>query len=130
MALMLAPYNSAMRLGMGFNSYTQSLCVNDVVRKPGSIPATENDLRAAKLTDKADAANTSPKQLTADSSQQQYPQAVLDGAKGSVTRTFIDGQKEVSQVVTWTAEFIENSSDVLKKLEVSCRTAQPYPVQA
>ncbi|CAH0027028.1 unnamed protein product [Clonostachys rhizophaga] len=119
MALMLAPYNSAMRLGMGFNSYTQSLCVNDVVRKPGSVPATENDLRAAKLTDKADAANTSPKQLTAGSSQQQYPQAVLDGAKGSVTRTFIDGQKEVSQVVTWTAEFIENSSDVLKKLEVS-----------
>ncbi|VUC29193.1 unnamed protein product [Clonostachys rosea] len=119
MALMLAPYNSAMRLGMGFNSYTQSLCVNDVVRKPGNVPATENDLRAATLTNKADAANTSPKQLTAGSSQQQYPQAILDGAKGSVTRTFTDGQKEVSQVVTWTAEFIENSSDVLKKLEVS-----------
>ena len=43
MALMLAPYNSAMRLGMGFNSYTQTLCVNDVVRKPGNIPATDGD---------------------------------------------------------------------------------------
>ncbi|KAJ6606117.1 hypothetical protein DFH09DRAFT_896390 [Mycena vulgaris] len=35
MALLLAPYNDAMRLGMGFNSFTQQLCVNDVVRLAG-----------------------------------------------------------------------------------------------
>ncbi|KAF2805523.1 uncharacterized protein BDZ99DRAFT_423807 [Mytilinidion resinicola] len=46
MALMLAPYNEAMRLGMGFNSYTQQLCVNDVVQKPGGIKGSERDLRS------------------------------------------------------------------------------------
>ncbi|KAJ7132376.1 hypothetical protein C8R44DRAFT_773923 [Mycena epipterygia] len=32
MALLSAPYNDAMRLGMGFNSFTQQLCVNDAVK--------------------------------------------------------------------------------------------------
>ncbi|CAM1503263.1 Fc.00g080390.m01.CDS01 [Cosmosporella sp. VM-42] len=118
MALMLAPYNSAMRLGMGFNSYTQALCVNDVVRKPGNVPATEADLRAAQLTQKTDDATVKPKQITAGT-QQRAPQGVLDGASGSISRKFVDGQKEVSQVVSWEASFIENSSDVLKKLDVS-----------
>ena len=30
-ALVLAPYNDAMRLGMGFNSYTQSLCIDNAI---------------------------------------------------------------------------------------------------
>lgn len=117
MALMLAPYNSAMRLGMGFNSYTQTLCVNDVVRKPGNIPATENDLRAKQLTAKTDAAAPT-KQLTAGG-EQASPQALLEASNGSMSRTFVDGQKEVSQVVSWTAEFVNDSSEVLEKLDVS-----------
>ncbi|KAJ7132377.1 hypothetical protein C8R44DRAFT_773925 [Mycena epipterygia] len=32
MALLLAPYNDSMRPGMGFNSFTQQLCVNDAVK--------------------------------------------------------------------------------------------------
>ncbi|KAJ7132375.1 hypothetical protein C8R44DRAFT_773919 [Mycena epipterygia] len=32
MALLLAPYNDAMRLGTGFNSFTQELCVNNAVK--------------------------------------------------------------------------------------------------
>ncbi|KAM0288953.1 hypothetical protein ACHAO9_006461 [Fusarium lateritium] len=31
MALRLAPYNNGMRLGQGFNSYTQQICVDDAV---------------------------------------------------------------------------------------------------
>ncbi|KAK5942982.1 hypothetical protein PMZ80_003987 [Knufia obscura] len=31
MSLSLAPYNNAMRLGQGFNSYTQQICVDDAV---------------------------------------------------------------------------------------------------
>ncbi|EXK79721.1 hypothetical protein FOQG_15703 [Fusarium oxysporum f. sp. raphani 54005] len=118
MALMLAPYNGAMRLGMGFNSYTQTLCVNDVVRKPGNIPAAETDLRAAQLTQKTDAATFKSKQITAGT-QQDQPQEVLDGASGTISRVVVDGQKEVSQVVSWEASFIENGSEVLKKLDVS-----------
>ena len=118
MALMLAPYNSAMRLGMGFNSYTQALCVNDIVQKPGNVPASEGDLRAAQLTAKTDASTAPPKPLSA-SPQQLPPQTLLEGPKGIVSRTVVDGQKEVSQVVSWEATFIENSSDVLQKLDVS-----------
>jgi hypothetical protein len=113
---MLAPYNSAMRLGMGFNSYTQALCVNDVVRKPGNVPATEVDLRAAQLTKQTDAATSKE---VAIGSQKHPPQAVLEGATGTVARKIVDGQKEVSQVVSWTAEFVDNASDVLEKLNVS-----------
>lgn len=115
---MTVDYNSAMRLGMGFNSYTQSLCVNDVVRKPGNIPATESDLRVAQSPEITDAATAKRKQLTTGS-EGAPPQGFLEGAKGTVTRTIQDEQKELSQVVSWDAEFIENSSDVLKKLDVS-----------
>ena len=31
MSLLLAPYNNVMRLGQGFNSYTQQICVDDAV---------------------------------------------------------------------------------------------------
>ncbi|KAE8230990.1 hypothetical protein CF326_g4003 [Tilletia indica] len=31
MTLLLAPYNNAMRLGQGFNSYTQQICIDDAV---------------------------------------------------------------------------------------------------
>ncbi|KAH6880764.1 hypothetical protein B0T10DRAFT_446462 [Thelonectria olida] len=42
MATLLAPYNTAMQLGSGFNSYTQQLCINDaVVRDNGDAPAVE-----------------------------------------------------------------------------------------
>lgn len=105
-----------MRLGMGFNSYTQSLCVNDIVRKPGNVPAKETDLRCARLTPETDVTDdTSSKQLTDGEPKEE----VLTGATGKVVRTFKDGQKEVSQVVTWEASFVENSSDVLQKLDVS-----------
>lgn len=31
MSLLLAPYNNAMRLGQGFNSYIQQICIDDAV---------------------------------------------------------------------------------------------------
>ncbi|KAE8235526.1 hypothetical protein A4X06_0g9841, partial [Tilletia controversa] len=31
MSIMLAPYNNSMRLGQGFNSFTQSICVDNAV---------------------------------------------------------------------------------------------------
>ncbi|KAK4197960.1 hypothetical protein QBC40DRAFT_205879 [Triangularia verruculosa] len=37
MATLLAPYNTAMQLGAGFNSYTQQLCINNAVIRDKSI---------------------------------------------------------------------------------------------
>jgi hypothetical protein len=42
MALLLAPYNDSMRLGMGFNSYTQALCINNAVEYNGEEVKTQN----------------------------------------------------------------------------------------
>lgn len=33
MAVLLAPYNNAMRLGQGFNSYTQQICLSNAVKR-------------------------------------------------------------------------------------------------
>lgn len=43
MALLLAPYNPAMQLGQGFNSYTQELCINSAVEVKH-----HNDVKAHK----------------------------------------------------------------------------------
>ncbi|RMZ37868.1 hypothetical protein CA14_004499 [Aspergillus flavus] len=43
MAPLLAPYNSAMRLGSGFNSYTHELCLDDAVKKGTGSPPKLSD---------------------------------------------------------------------------------------
>ncbi|KAJ5360780.1 hypothetical protein N7517_009971 [Penicillium concentricum] len=80
MSLQTAPYNDSMRIGSGFNSYTQQLCIDNAVIKGDKSPATEDDLKP-KLYD----------------------------ANG-------DG---VSQQVTFTSKFVENSSDITDAMNVS-----------
>ncbi|KAK2593759.1 hypothetical protein QQS21_008520 [Conoideocrella luteorostrata] len=116
MALMLAPYNEAMRLGMGFNSYTQQLCCNDVVRLPSGRPATEQDLQDTK--------QKPPRRQSIPSSGAESN--ILTTQKGSETivqkkqiGVGNDSQNEVSQVVDWHASFIDTVSEVTKKLDIS-----------
>ncbi|KAB8221106.1 hypothetical protein BDV33DRAFT_190697 [Aspergillus novoparasiticus] len=71
MAPLLAPYNSAMRLGSGFNSYTHELCLDDAVKKgtgsPPEIPEGEGVAQSVvfktsvidKMSDITDALNIS-----------------------------------------------------------------------
>ncbi|KAF2738959.1 hypothetical protein EJ04DRAFT_519903 [Polyplosphaeria fusca] len=117
MALLLAPYNEAMRLGMGFNSYTQRLCVNDVVRKPGGIRATESDLKPQQpqLTGSGAGANDSLVKSGDDSGM------LGNSSSGAATvqSTSKDGQSTVSQVVSWEAGFIDRVSEVTNKLNIS-----------
>ncbi|KAB8206009.1 hypothetical protein BDV34DRAFT_224878 [Aspergillus parasiticus] len=49
MSAQTAPYNDSMRIGSGFNSYTQQLRVNDAVVKENKTAVTDKDLKA-KLT--------------------------------------------------------------------------------
>jgi hypothetical protein len=44
MGLLTAPYNNAMRLGSGLNSYTQQLCINNAVIKDKGEIASHSDL--------------------------------------------------------------------------------------
>ncbi|CVL12395.1 uncharacterized protein FPRN_03601 [Fusarium proliferatum] len=99
-----------MRLGMGFNSYTQQLCCNDVVRKADGSPVAEEDIKTM--------APSAPESSSHGTS------SLLATPKGSmVTRNTIgagnDGQNEVSQVVSWSASFVDKASDVTKKLNIS-----------
>ncbi|KAF8212688.1 hypothetical protein K438DRAFT_1662231 [Mycena galopus ATCC 62051] len=89
MALLLAPYNDAMRLGMGFNSFTQQLCVNDAVRLAGDKQdiSTEKSLRP------------------------QYQPGLMTAPDGS--------NLDISQNVTWTAKFVDKMSEVTDSLNVS-----------
>ncbi|KAJ6479052.1 hypothetical protein C8R45DRAFT_833116 [Mycena sanguinolenta] len=89
MALLLAPYNDAMRLGMGFNSFTQQLCVNDAVRRAGGNQetATEKSLRP------------------------QYQPGLMTAPDGS--------NVDISQDVTWTAKFVDKMSEVTNSLNIS-----------
>ncbi|KDQ06257.1 hypothetical protein BOTBODRAFT_121764 [Botryobasidium botryosum FD-172 SS1] len=87
MALILAPYNSAMRLGMGFNSFTQQLCINDAVKlEDGGEAASERVLRP------------------------QYKLGTMSAA---------DGGANISQVVTWTAKFVDRISEVTDSMNIS-----------
>ncbi|KAF7341753.1 Major facilitator superfamily MFS-1 [Mycena sanguinolenta] len=89
MALLFAPYNDAMRLGMGFNSFTQQLCVNDAVRLAGGKQETATD-----------------KTL-----RPQYNPGLVTAPDGSTV--------DISQNVTWTAKFVDKMSEVTNSLNVS-----------
>lgn len=47
----IAPYNDSLRVGSGFNSYTQQLRVNDAVIKENKTPLTDKDLNGKKTAD-------------------------------------------------------------------------------
>ncbi|KAF7343734.1 hypothetical protein MSAN_01954000 [Mycena sanguinolenta] len=89
MALLLAPYNDAMRLGMGFNSFTQQLCVNDAVRLAGGKQEISTD----------------------KSLRPQYNPGLMTAPDGSTV--------DISQNVTWTAKFVDKMSEVTNSLNVS-----------
>ncbi|KAF7526536.1 hypothetical protein G7054_g10736 [Neopestalotiopsis clavispora] len=73
MTLRLAPYNDAMRLGQGFNSYTHELCIDHAVK-----------VKQRKVTDKS---------------------------------------AQTSQVVSYSARFVEKLSDVVESMNVSYSSA-------
>ncbi|CAG7557898.1 unnamed protein product [Fusarium equiseti] len=115
MALMLAPYNEAMRLGMGFNSYTQQLCCNDIVRSPGGRPATESDLKDTKQNPPGTKAVASSGAEAGILSTQQGTGTIMQKRIG----VGYDEQNVVSQVVNWNASFVDSVSEVTKKLDIS-----------
>lgn len=103
MSLILAPYHHAMRLGMGFNSFTQSMCVDNVVSKPDGKQATENDLRSVPATGQPPT----------------NKQAAMTGSSGTSVLTKVDGQMTISQTVSWEAKFVDKISEVTDSMNIS-----------
>ncbi|OCK80670.1 hypothetical protein K432DRAFT_416534 [Lepidopterella palustris CBS 459.81] len=101
-----------MRLGMGFNSYTQQLCVNDIVRKPGGVKASEGDLRS--VDPQPGIRNPGNRQITSAQDA-----GILTKPTGTSIIKRQDGQSTVSQVVSWNASFVDKMSEVLDSLNIS-----------
>ncbi|KAJ3545184.1 hypothetical protein NM208_g2634 [Fusarium decemcellulare] len=114
MALLLAPYNDAMRLGMGF---TQQLCVNDAVQKPGGVPATPQDLIASSAADEKGlpAPGVPEYKQFGEKTPHGFPK--MHG--GTFLRTHEDGsQADISQIVTWKSTFVNNISEVTEGMDI------------
>ncbi|KKY14619.1 hypothetical protein UCRPC4_g06666 [Phaeomoniella chlamydospora] len=100
-----------MLCGWAWGDYTQTLCINDAVLKPGGKRASENDLRVATHQDNSNAAAGDSTGINRDSQ-------VLSSNFGSVTRLSSDGQMDVSQVVTWEAKFVDKISEVTDSMDI------------
>jgi hypothetical protein len=83
MSQTLAPYNNAMRLGQGFNSYTQTVCVDSAVTRSVVL-----------LTDEShEDDSTAQKESDYDDDDREKP--------------------EVSQIVSYSSRFVDKLSDVV-----------------
>ncbi|PGH31253.1 hypothetical protein GX50_05990 [[Emmonsia] crescens] len=122
----LAPYTSLMRIGQGFNSYTQQICIDDAIvvheyydglgsqyrYLPGQFPPDNAD---GSEKDNGDIAVEEAIQ-PADDSLQLPPPTKTGKAKSS----------NVNQTVTYTAHAIDNLADVVDTLNISSSATINY----
>lgn len=127
MAQLLAPYNNSMRLGQGFNSYTQQICLDkavitdDKTRRPEqstTITITEPlDIE----TDYDDAA-VQPSTGSGEEgveigevAQDPERRAAMGNDKDYRPRPFVVQPWNVPQIVTYSSTFVDKVSDVTGK---------------
>ncbi|KAI1268737.1 hypothetical protein F5Y18DRAFT_165340 [Xylariaceae sp. FL1019] len=110
MALTLAPYNNAMRLGMGFNSYTQQLCVNDAVVKANNTKAQDRDLKVRNLLGEPSGGDSST------GNDKSVVPTEGDGRKTNTVERTVGG---VSQTVTWSTKFVDSLSQITNSMNIS-----------
>ncbi|PGH12884.1 hypothetical protein AJ79_03984 [Helicocarpus griseus UAMH5409] len=123
----LAPYTSLMRIGQGFNSYTQQICIDDAVvihecpydasknhhhDIPGRFPS---DNGAPSRKSGCDPADEAVIQLADDSVQ---PPGAGKSEKIKASN--------VNQTVTYTAHAIDNLADVVDTLNISSSATINY----
>lgn len=110
---LIAPFTNAMRLGQGFNSYTQQICLDKAVviprPKPKQISDVQNSVAGADLPPPSNELNV----------------AIDQSLENRTVKRAYQGQ---SQIVTYSAKFIDKLSDITDALNVSAslsiKTAQ------
>jgi hypothetical protein len=100
----LAPYTNAMRLGQGFNSYTQQICLDKAVVVPQLPHRSSSGGVGTVITDLTPSTGSDVSVGTDDSDF-----GVGDGPSRRIIRRTVDGQ---SQIVTYTAKFVDKLSDI------------------
>ncbi|KAL9110629.1 MAG: hypothetical protein Q9227_004806 [Pyrenula ochraceoflavens] len=129
----LVPYTNAMRLGQGFNSYTQEICIDDaVIIRPLEVNAAAPDPDHAlpngtPTTASKDHATPISPTKAAPGRPAPTPQLATAFHSTSVQRvpTTINGIHN-NQIVTFSSRSIENVSDVMDSLNISTSASIKY----
>ncbi|KAF5700490.1 hypothetical protein FMUND_14316 [Fusarium mundagurra] len=110
MATLLAPYNQAMQLGTGFNSFTQQLCIDNAVVSP-------RQLRGQQQEDNEPSGDTSAR----------------DAARVDVSTKDDAGETEqqkksrpIAQDVSYKASIIDKVTDVASEMNINAAFAIKY----
>ena len=111
MSQLLAPYNNSMRLGQGFNSYTQQICLDKAV-----LPDPNYDYGASRakkpIVVSGPTPDSSSTQLSAATSDA-YDETHDEANASSPNSETITVQPWVKpQIVTYSSRFVDKLSDV------------------
>ncbi|MCJ1296018.1 hypothetical protein MMC34_007583 [Xylographa carneopallida] len=128
MALILVPYNNAMRLGQGFNSYTQEICIDNAVigitDEEDSQPIVPNPLVSIAAPDgAAPSATLAPTTPDPNASTEvvKTSSVTVPITKSDPNKTLLPMtvDKYPSQIVTYTSKYVNKISDVTNSLNIS-----------
>ncbi|KAJ5263841.1 hypothetical protein N7478_011446 [Penicillium angulare] len=144
MAQLLAPYNNSMRLGQGFNSYTQQTCLDQAVlpdptfaqsdalrRKAGDAinsppvnvdtpaaadPGTDSSVSGSKLLDDVESVSDSGTHvdIIEKARQEVLKESKKDPNSGLIVPSWVK-----PQIVTYSSRFVDKLSDVTDAMNIS-----------
>jgi hypothetical protein len=113
MAQLLAPYHNGMRLGQGFNSYTQQICLDNAV-------LIDNNQHRSRVRE-----YYVPDDLHHATKQNMLPPLKEDNSHGLITMGGTDEEKPKlqpwvkPQIVTYSSRFVDKLQDVTESMNVS-----------
>ncbi|CVL12393.1 hypothetical protein FPRO06_04797 [Fusarium proliferatum] len=110
MATLLAPYNQAMQLGTGFNSFTQQLCIDNAVVSP-------NQLRGQQQEDN---------ELSGDKSVKDVARVDVSAKKDAGELEHQRKKQPIAQDVSYKASIIDKVTDVSSEMNINAAFAIKY----
>ncbi|KAJ5946379.1 hypothetical protein N7454_003218 [Penicillium verhagenii] len=143
MAQLLAPYNNSMRLGQGFNSYTQQTCLDQAVLPDPTLAQSEALRRKAAEVIEVSQAKSDAANAGADADSSASESKLLDDVKsvsdsgtdadiiGKARREALGQSKKnptsglavppwvKPQIVTYSSRFVDKLSDVTDAMNIS-----------
>ncbi|PGG99338.1 hypothetical protein GX51_06374 [Blastomyces parvus] len=122
----LAPYTSLMRIGQGFNSYTQQICIDDAVIVHEYNDGSGNQhhcLPGEFPPDDADDSKKDAGDVTMEEAAQPADTCLQPAANTKPEKV---KPSNVNQTVTYTAHAIDNLADVVDTLNISSSATINY----
>jgi len=129
----LAPYASYMKLGQGFNSYTQEVCIEDAVSitpRITSIPPTPES-SSTQTVDSQRQNSEGPAVVSAAPTKDATPKDTATlasemAASSSVLEKAPPPAKNLSQIVTYSSRLVSNMADIVDALNISASASIKY----